>query len=278
MRRRFFLSALGLLMALLSAAPVAAVNPSERPLGPAEQGAGDRRIAAAERYLAQADANFGLATLVCPVSTTDAATATAECPPPSGTLSVEARDQTRNIYCGPATGQVIANYTWAMAAGKNKYTQDQIATWMKTNINGGTDAPNLEVGLERSTIGAPRRPANWNWVVINLVDRNGNGLVGDELHGYARSNISGSRMPLAVPVKPHEPGNPIFLSSWPREVRSVGHWIPIYGWIDLYDGSDSAKLRYTDSSRDEGGSTGKFLDPTRKFAILIMQHTRRLVW
>jgi hypothetical protein len=149
---------------------------------------------------------------------------------------------------------------------------------MKTNINGGTDAPNLEVGLEQATVRAPRRPANWDWVVINLSDRNGNGLVGDELHGFARSNVSGSRMPLAVPVKPHEPGNGTFLSSWPREVRSVGHWIPIYGWIGIYDGTDSAKLRYTDSSRDEGGSTGKFIDPTRKFAILMMQHTRRLVW
>jgi hypothetical protein len=278
MRRRLFLSILGLLMALLWAAPVAAADPTERPLTAPEQRAGERRIAAAERYLAQADANLGLAALACPVSTTDASTATADCEPPSGTLSVEARDQIKNIYCGPATGQVIANYTWAMGPGANKYTQDQIAAWMKTNIHGGTDAPNLEIGLERATIGAPRRPANWDWVVIGLSDRNGNGLVGDELHGYARSNVSGSRMPLAVPVKPHEPGAGTFLSSWPREVRSVGHWIPIYGWIGIYDGTDSAKLRYTDSSRDEGGSTGKFIDPTRHIAILMMQHTRRLVW
>jgi hypothetical protein len=275
MRRRLFLSIVGLLTALFAAAPVAAADP----VAPSQQDqrAGERRITAAERYLAQADAGLGLAPLVCPVSTTHAGT-TATCPPPSGTLSVEARDQIRNTYCGPATGQVIANYSWAMGAGQNKYTQDQIAAWMKTNINGGTDAGNLEIGLERATVGAPRRPANWDWVVIILADRNGNGLVGDELHGYARANISGSRMPLAVSVKPHEPGAGTFLSSWPREVRSVGHWIPIYGWIGIYDGTDSAKLRYTDSSRDEGGSTGKFIDPTRHIAILMMQHTRRLVW
>jgi hypothetical protein len=276
MRRRFIFSTVGLVMAL-TAAPVAAADPAERPLTAQEQSAAERRIAAAERYLAQANANLGLAALACPTST-NGGTASTTCEPPSGTLSVEARDQIKNIYCGPATGQVIANYTWAMAAGKNKFTQQQIAAWMRTDINGGTDAPNLEVGLERSTVGAPRRPGNWDWVVINLIDRNGNGLVGDELHGYARSNVSGSRMPLAVPVKPHEPGNPTYLISWPREVRSVGHWVPIYGWIGIYDGTDSAKLRYTDSSRDEGGSTGKFIDPTRKFAILMMQHTKRLVW
>jgi hypothetical protein len=277
MRRRFFISILGLLMALLSAAPVAAADPVARPLTPQEQAA-ERRFAAADRYLANADANLGLAALACPTSTSGTGTATVTCEPPSGTLSVEARDQQNGIYCGPATGQVIANYSWAMASGRNKYTQDQIAFWMKTNVNGGTDAANLEAGLERATVGAPRRPANWDWVVIGLTDRNGNGLVGDELHGYARANVSGSRMPLAVSAKPHEPGAGTFLSSWPREVRSVGHWIPIYGWIGIYDGTDSAKLRYTDSSRDEGGSTGKFLDPTRHIAILIMQHTRRLVW
>lgn len=278
MRRRLFLSIVGLLPALLSAAPVTAADPIDRSPTSPQQPAVERRFAAAERYLAQANASLGLAALACPVSTTGGGTAAAACEPPSGSLSVEERDQTRNIYCGPATGQVIANYAWAMGPGQNKYTQDLIAAWMRTNINGGTDAANLEEGLERATIGAPRRPANWDWIVINLTDRNGNGLVGDELHGFARANISGSRMPLAISVKPHEPGNGTFLSSWPREVRSVGHWIPVYGWICIYDGTDSAKLRYTDSSRDEGGSTGKFLDPTRHIAILIMQHTRRLVW
>jgi hypothetical protein len=277
MRRRIFFLTLGPLVALIAAQPVAAADPNQRPLTAQEQRAAERRLAAAERYLAAADTQLGLAA-VCPTATGADASAAASCPPPSGTLSVEARDQLRNTYCGPATGQVIANYTWAVGAGANRYTQDQIATWMSTNINGGTDAFNLERGLERATVGAPRRPANWDWVVINLRDHNGNGLVGDELHGYARSNISGSRMALAVPVKPHEPQAAIHLSSWPREIRSVGHWVPIYGWIGIYDGSDSALLRYTDSSRDEGGSTGKFLDPTRHFAILIMQHTQRLVW
>jgi hypothetical protein len=277
MRRRFFFLTLGPLLALMAASPVAAADPNERPLTTQEQRAAERRLAAAERYLAEADAQLGLAA-TCPTATGTDASITATCPPPSGTLSVEARDQLRNIYCGPATGQVIANYTWAVGAGANKYTQDQIATWMSTNVNGGTDAFNLERGLERATVGAPRRPGNWDWVVINLRDHNGNGLVGDELHGYARSNISGSRMALAVPVKPHEPQAQVYLTSWPREVRSVGHWIPIYGWVGIYNGTDSALLRYTDSSRDEGGSTGKFFDPTRHIAILIMQHTQRLVW
>ena len=280
-RHRFPLMFPVVVMALAAGAgPVAAADPAERPLNHQEERAAARRIAEAERYLQQADAALGLAAVSCPVPTSAGASITPNgcTPPPSGSLAVEARDQTKGIYCGPATGQVIANYSWAMGAGQNKYSQAQIAVWMNTDVNGGTDAFNLERGLERATAGAPRRPANWDWVVINLLDRNGNGRVGDELHGYIRSNVTGSRMPLAIPVKPHDPKSGFHLSSWPNPVVSIGHWIPLYGWIGLYDGTDSARARYTDSSRDEGGSTGKFVDPTRHLAILIMEHTRRLVW
>lgn len=282
MRRRhripFSVPVLALALAA-GAGPVAAADPAERPLTRQEERAAQRRIAEAERFLQQADAALGLAAVSCPTPTAaDTSVTPDSCPPPSGSLAVEARDQTKGTYCGPATGQVIANYTWAMGAGQNKYTQAQIAGWMNTDINGGTDAFNLERGLERATTGAPRRPAGWDWVVINLADRNGNGLVGDELHGYVRSNVSGSKMPLAIPVKPHDRNSAFHLSSWPFVVQSIGHWIPLYGWIGLYDGTDSARIRYTDSSKDEGGSTGKFSDPTRHLAILIMEHTKRLVW
>jgi hypothetical protein len=39
-----------------------------------------------------------------------------------------------------------------------------------------------------------------------------------------------------------------------------------------------ARIYYTDSSKDEGGSTGKFWDPTRHIAAMIMEHTQRFVW
>jgi hypothetical protein len=253
---------------------------SERPLTSEELAAAQRRVAAAEAYESSlAAAGTDLVSLACvtPESQIESAMTTA-CAPPQGFLGVEARDQVFGHYCGPAVGQVIANYSWAMGAGLNKYTQGRIAGWMLTDALGRTDAPNMEDGLELATAGSPRRPGNWDWVVLNLTDTDRDGTAADQLHSYVRSNISASRMPLAIPVKPHDKLSDFHLSSWQKPVASVGHWIAVYGWLGTWIGGDSARTYYTDSSRDEGGATGKFWDPTRHIAILIGQHTGRIVW
>lgn len=286
-----------LVLSALSIGPVAAKRPtpapspttpsSERPLTPEELAAADVKAEAAEQYVAtQARGGTGLVSLACvtpfsaPAGDADGtdAVAMAGCTQPSYTLTVYARDQTRGHYCGPAVGQVIANYSWQMASNRNKYSQDRIADWMRTNEFGGTNASLLEVGLEAATRNAPRRPAGWNWVVLDLRDRDGDGLVADQLHAYVQSNVSSSRMPLAMPVKPHDRNSNYRLSSWPRPVNSVGHWIAAYGWYAYFSNTDTPHIAYTDSSRDEGGSTGKFWDPTRHLATMIMEHTQRIVW
>jgi hypothetical protein len=267
--------------------PIARPTPTvtERPLTAEERAASERRIAMAEGHTGEfAASGRDLLTLACvtpqatSTATSTSGAVTQACAPPQGFLAVEARDQVFGHYCGPAVGQVIANYSWAVGAGANKYTQGRIATWMATDANGQTTAPFLEDGLEAATVGAPRRPANWDWVVTDLRDRDGDRTTGDELHGYVRSNISVSRMPLAVPVKPHDRFSTLNLPSWPRQVASPGHWIGIYGWLGLWNGGDTARTYYTDSSRDEGGATGKFFLPTRHLAGLIGEHTGRFVW
>ena len=149
---------------------------------------------------------------------------------------------------------------------------------MGTDANGGTSSQALANGLEIATRGAPRRPAVWQWVVTPLSDSDRDGHTGDELQGFVRANISGSRMPLAFSLKPHDPSSRFYLISWPRPVVSVGHWISVYGWYSNYTGNDFARIYYTDSSRDEGGGTGKYWDPTRHIAALIGEHTRVFVW
>lgn len=272
-------------MPAMAREPVArpARAPAERPLTEAERAASDRKVAAAlaqmER-IAASGADLVPLSCVTPQSSTTSAsqTVTASCSPPQGFISVEARDQVFHHYCGPAVGQVISNHSWAMAASSNKYTQGRIAGWMGTDAFGQTDAPRLEDGLEAATAGAPRRPSGWDWVVTDVRDLDGDGTTGDELHAFVRSNISVSRMPLAIPVKPHDKASSYNLPSWPQPVASVGHWIGIYGWLALWNGGDTARTYYTDSSKDEGGATGKFWLPTRRLAFLVAEHTRRIVW
>lgn len=283
--RRIAMAALsGMLLSALTVAPAVAAGPksasAEPPLTADEQAASDRKVAAAQAYLAAvASSGADLVSLRCVTPTSGTAKAgTQACYVPQGYLAVEARDQINGIYCGPAVGQVIANYTWAVAPGANKFTQTRIAGWMGTDAFGGTSSQNLASGLETATRGAPRRPAVWQWVVTPLSDTDRDGHTGDELQGFVRANISGSKMPLAFSLKPHDPGSRYHLASWPRPVVSVGHWISIYGWYSSYTGTEFARIYYTDSSRDEGGGTGKYWDPTLHIAAMIGEHTRVFVW
>lgn len=289
-RHRWKSVILALALLATTATPALGNDPrGERPLTREEERAAEQKLRQAERNLAVLDraGGGGITTQACPTAQGGAISQQgggaispqASCPSvPSGFLTVEARDQVKWTYCGPAVGQVITNYVWAMGPGQNKYSQAQLAGWMRTDLNGGTNAGDLATGLNNGTNGSPRKPSGWWWVVIELRDRNANGIFGDDLHSLIRSNISVSRMPIVFSVKPHDPGAAYRLESWPRPVASVGHYIAGYGWRGLYNGTDSALVWYTDSSKDEGGSTGKFSDPVRHMTILILNHTRRLVW
>jgi hypothetical protein len=271
-----------------AAAPAAAARPptsptppppaGERPLTPEEEAASARKIAAAEDYLRGVEAAGAHVVGLDCVTPSAGSPQPDACYVPQGYLSVSARDQIRSHYCGPAVGQVIANYAWAVASGANKYLQPAIASWMLTDVYGMTNAPELASGLDRATLNAPRRPAGWAWVVTDLRDLDGDGTTGDELQGFVRANISSSKMPLAIPVKPHDPKSAYNLASWPKAVASPGHWIAVYGWYSYWTGTDFARVYYTDSSKDEGGSTGKYWNSTKSMAALIGEHTRRLVW
>lgn len=275
--------------------PVVTMPNGERPLTPAEQAISDAKVADALAYAAQTRTG-GLVTLACVTPTSGTTSVqpmtaavgsslspvggvtTNACYVPSGFLSVEARQQEKDHYCGPAAGQVISNYAWAMSSGKNRYTQNAIAGWMKTNVNGLTNAPELAGGLQEATKGAPRTPANWHWGVTTLSDVDHDGTTGDELQDFVRAAISSWKMPLAIAVKPHDRNSSYHLSSWPREVASTGHWIAVYGWYSYWTGTDFARIYYADSSKNQGGGTGKYWDPTRDIAIMIGQHTKRIVW
>ncbi len=130
--RRIAMAALcGAVMSALTIAPVAAAGPKapadDVPLTAEQRAASDRKVAAANAYLAGiAASGVDLVSLQCvtPTSVADGP-GTRACTVPQAYLPVEARDQVNGIYCGPAVGQVIANYSWAVAPGGNKFTQTE---------------------------------------------------------------------------------------------------------------------------------------------------------
>ncbi len=270
--------------------PTKPLERGERPLTSQEEAAADAKAAAARAYVSSLrGSGFGLVTLSCAIPDTRPADPaspgknvgkvglTSVSCAQSGFLSVEARQQEKNHYCGPAVGQVIANYAWAMKAGVNKHSQNTIATWMKTNVNGLTNAPELAIGLQKATGGGARTPVNWAWAPTDLRDLDGSGSTTDELHDYVVSAISGWKMPLAFAVKPHDRNSRYNLSSWPNVVSSPGHWIAAYGWSGS-GGLSYARIYFADSSKNQGGGTGKYWNRTAEIAALIGEHTRRFVW
>ena len=135
----------------LLATPASAAKPTkpptggERPLTTQEAAAAQRKVAGAEAYEASIKAaGTDLVSLSCltPESQTESVT-TLACAPPQGFLGMEARDQVFGHYCGPAVGQVIANYSWAMAAGRNVFSQQQLAGWMQRSSQKTAVLPNI---------------------------------------------------------------------------------------------------------------------------------------
>jgi hypothetical protein len=292
-RRTIAVAAIAVILSSIGASPAAAARPArpeptpppalERPLTADEQAASTTKLLAALAYVDRQKARgadtVSLACVTPTSATPGPAGVTANaCSIPQGFLPVAARDQVKWYYCGPATGQVVANYAWAVASHANKYTQAKLAEWMQTDINIATNAFALQTGLEKGTAGAPRRPAGWAWVVSEVRDTNGNSTSADELQAMVQANVSDAKMPLAISVKPHHPDSSYHLNSWPDPIASGGHWIAAYGWYSYWTGTDFARIYYTDSSGDEGGSTGKFWNSTKSMNALIAEHTKRIVW
>jgi len=184
-------------------------------------------------------------------------------PPPGGpssakTLGTKARQQNNYYYCGPATGQVVINWTRGIISGNNDgedlstnwRRQSRIAQWMGTTT-AGTGGANLATGLNNPN-GVVKPTADW---VYSYAD---NGTMA-AFYEKVIVDIDAFGMPLVLATAPHLKDAVYYLSTWPKEVPGAHHWIVIRGYDGL-PGSPSQIIRYQDSSAGYGGSTGPASD------------------
>ena len=180
-------------------------------------------------------------------------------PPAEKTLLTKARQQKNNYYCGPATGQVVINWSRGITSGNNDgedpttnwRTQTKIAQWMNTTT-AGTGGANLAAGLNHQN--AVLKPVpEWIYSYVDTGSR-------EKFHNMVVTDIAGFGMPLVLATAPHI-GNAgeNFLASWPKAAPGAHHWIVIRGYDGLW-GSPSPRIRYQDSSAGYGGGTGAFSD------------------
>lgn len=179
-------------------------------------------------------------------------------PPNSAVLQVRARHQSTVFWCGPASGQVVINYSRGYfydslngdSVATNWKTQSTIAGWMKTTESTGTLGGNLAAALNRPD--AVLKPtSDWSYLYARNSD-------GGDMHAKVVADIHLFAMPVLIAVKPHKTDAAYWLPSWPREAGGAKHWIVIYGYEGLWDGSDGPTVYYTESAGNGNKNPGSY--------------------
>jgi hypothetical protein len=184
----------------------------------------------------------------------------AQAPPLARTLGTKARQQNNYYYCGPASGQVVINWSRGITSGTtngedpttNWRRQSKIAEWMGTTKS-GTGGANLAAGLNNPN--AVLKPTS-DWVYVYAE----NGTVRD-LYGKIITDVATFGMPLVLATAPHISGAGVYyLESWPTVYAEAHHWIVLRGYDGIWGNGTPIIIKYQDSSGGFGGTTGSFDD------------------
>jgi hypothetical protein len=196
------------------------------------------------------------------------------CPPFYVILNTHYRHQKNWYFCGPASVQVVSNYSWGLTTGY-KYTQQHISdTWTHTTSSSGTTVSRERIGLN----GASVLPEGFIYSEYHLSGTTTE--AGLDWYNKLRADIDQWEMPQAENVAPHNPGQTYFLSSWPNPV-TAGHWVVANGWDGTWDGvlsHSDGTVSYEDGSDGYSGSDGRFWDPARSVFYTVWVHHRYIVW
>ena len=213
---------------------------------------------------------------VAPDYCTEAISVSCSSPGPSQKLSVYARRQINNYYCGPASTQAVLNYT------RNYFYdtldgQDPVKNWKKQSVIGaemGTDSAGSSSSymIKNYLNGNARNPAGWTW------SRSINDS-GQQMYNRIVSDAWNWSMPLVLAVHPHKSGQIYFLPSWPDPWTTSGHFIAVRGYSGSWDGTNNgASVYYVDSSGDGGMDPGRYTAGARTMWEVNALNGKTIVW
>ena len=181
-------------------------------------------------------------------------------PPTAKTLATRARQQNNYYFCGPASGQVVINWSRGIINGNNDgedattnwRRQSKVAEWMGTTT-AGTGGANLASGLNNPS--AVLKPTS-DWVYIYA----DNGTT-QALYQKIVTDVAVYGMPLVLATAPHISGAGVYyLESWPKVAAGAHHWIVLRGYDGAWGNPSAISIKYQDSSAGYGGATGAFDD------------------
>jgi hypothetical protein len=269
------------------------IRPLERvnPLTPAQQLIAKQKLAIANKEIAQPGFVSGGAVrpASCPFVVTSAnigVTPMSFCAGYYGSVSTRAVEQQYNNWCGVATVQVVSNYAWATGSA-NKYTQVQInSNWNHLpSGNGAGTSTSVEITALNGAVGT-KLPGGFVYDGVYHSGSLTGPLSGSEWHGYLRTDLSVTyKMPQVVSVSPMDPNLSLGLSTWAAvgaPKQNAGHWIVLYAWDQVWDGTTGPSVSYDDSGiLHSGGVQGS--DPAYNVYTMIKQYnpqhgTNGVVW
>lgn len=196
----------------------------------------------------------------------------------SAVLEARARHQSTVFWCGPASGQVVINfsrgYVFSALNGDSTTTnwksQDTIAGWMKTTESSGTLGSNLAAALNRPD--AVLKPVpDWSYLYATNTD-------GPDMHSKIITDVWKFAMPLVIAVKPHKSGAEYWLPSWPKEAGNAKHWVTIYGYDGLWDGTDGPTVSYTESAGNGAKGPGPYVVGSLTMWKVNQYNASTIVW
>jgi hypothetical protein len=193
-------------------------------------------------------------------------------------LNVRARHQSEIFWCGPASAQVVINYSRGYvydslngdSHATNWKTQATLAAWMNTTEAQGTRGSRLAATLNRPDAVLKPIP-EWSYVYGTNQDAN-------DLHSKVVADVAQFAMPLVIAVKPHKTDGAYWLPSWPREAGNAKHWIVIYGFDRLFDGSASALEYYTESAGNGSKNPGQYVTDAITMWKVNQYNASTIVW
>jgi hypothetical protein len=193
-------------------------------------------------------------------------------------LAVRPRHQSTVFWCGPASGQVVINYSRGYvydslngdSTATNWKTQATIAAWMKTTESQGTLGSNLAAALNRPDAVLKPIP-EWSYVYGRNAD-------GQDLHSKVVTDVSQFGMPVVIAVMPHKTDGAYWLPSWPREAGGAKHWIVIYGFDGLWNGSAGPQVYYTESAGNGNRSPGQYITDVVTMWKVNQYNASTMVW
>ena len=180
--------------------------------------------------------------------------------PTAKTLATRARQQNNYYFCGPASGQVVINWSRGIINGNNDgedattnwRRQSKVAEWMGTT-SAGTGGASLASGLNNPN--AVLRPTS-DWIYIYA----DNGTT-QALYQKIVADVAMYAMPLVLATAPHISGAGVYyLESWPKVAAGAHHWIVLRGYDGAWGDPNAISIKYQDSSAGYGGATGAFDD------------------